>query len=132
MKMAFIFYNPNPCGRIDRGDCSIRALSKALNMTWEEAYELYSIFAYNMCDIVGSDEVLTAILRANRFTYDDLSDYPPDYTASDFCLDHPYGVYVLFFGSHVATVLDGNLYDSWNSLRLKPKYVWGRKHRPLF
>lgn len=131
-RMAFIYYNPNPCGRTDVGDCAIRALAKALNMNWEETYEMYSEFAFNMCDIVSSNEVLRAILRANRFSYLDLLDYPDYYTAEDFCLDHPNGVYVLFFGSHVATVLNGNLYDSWNSLKLHPKYAWGRKNRPIF
>ena len=38
----WVFYNPNPKGaRV--GDCAIRAVSKALNLTWEEAYFLIRI-----------------------------------------------------------------------------------------
>lgn len=32
-------YNPNPTGR-SVGDCAIRAVAKALSLTWEEAYAL--------------------------------------------------------------------------------------------
>ena len=35
--MAYKFYNPNPVGRMTN-DCSVRALSKALGVTWDEAY----------------------------------------------------------------------------------------------
>ena len=46
------------------------------------------------------------------------------YTAKDFALDHPMGVYVLGFGNHVATVEDGRLYDSWDSSQEIPQYYW--------
>ena len=45
----------------------------------------------------------------------------------DFCKDNPYGIFVLGFGGHVATVVDGDLYDSWNSENEIPVYVWFRK-----
>jgi hypothetical protein len=38
--------------------------------------------------------------------------------------DHPHGTYVLGFGGHVATVVDGTLYDSWNSLQEIPQFYW--------
>ena len=45
-------------------------------------------------------------------------------TARDFCLDHPDGIYVLAFGGHVAAVVDGFLFDSWNSSNEIPQYYW--------
>ena len=49
------------------------------------------------------------------------------FTAEDFCADNPRGVYVLGFGNHVATVIDGVIYDSWNSSQEIPQYYFYRK-----
>ena len=35
--MAYVFYNPNPKNR-RVGDCSVRAISKALGSDWQDAY----------------------------------------------------------------------------------------------
>lgn len=108
------YYQPNPCGR-SVGDCSIRAVSKALNLTWEEAYSIVCDFGYNMCDMPSSDSVWGAVLRSRGFCKRAISNDCPDcYTAEDFCYEHPFGIYVLGFGGHVATVVDGCIYDSWD------------------
>lgn len=125
--MAYIFYNPNPVGRTV-GDCAIRAISKALDMTWETAYISIAINGYSMGDMPSSDSVWGATLRQNGFYRKSISDKCPDYyTAEDFCRDHPYGVYVLGFGGHVATVIDGNIYDSWDSSKEIPQFYWYKK-----
>ena len=122
------FYQPNPCGRTV-GDCSVRAISKALNIDWEKAYSLLATAAYNMCDMPSSDSVIGAVLRMNGFERHSISNTCPDcYTAKDFCKDHPLGTYVLCFGGHVATVAQGILFDSWNSLSEIPQYYWEAKH----
>lgn len=108
-------YNPNPAGR-RVGDCSVRAISKALDLDWEQAFCLICTFAYNMCDMPSSDSVWGAVLRSKGFYRVALPSECPDcYTAKDFCEEHPNGTYVLGFGGHVATVVDGNLYDAWDS-----------------
>ena len=123
----FIYYNPNPTQR-NVGDCAIRAISKALNVDWEEAFMLVAKNAYLMGDILSSNSVWGALLRQNGFYRTTIPDSCPDcYTAEEFCLDHPKGTFVLGFGSHVATVVDGNLYDSWDSSHEIPQYYWYRK-----
>lgn len=47
--MAFIEYNPNPVGR-RVGDCAVRAISKALDMSWEAAYVTLALNGLQMCD----------------------------------------------------------------------------------
>lgn len=123
----WIKYNPNPTGR-SVGDCSVRAISKALNIDWETAYAMICANGYAMGDMPSSDSVWGAVLRQNGFYRQSLPNRCPDcYTVEDFCRDHPSGVYVLGFGGHVATVVDGNLYDSWDSRREIPIYMWFRK-----
>ena len=123
----YIKYNPNPTGR-NVGDCAVRAISKALNISWEDAYALIATNGYMMGDMPSSDSVWGAVLRQNGFYRKAIPNTCPDcYTASDFCKDNPYGVFVLGFGGHVATIVDGDLYDSWDSSNEIPAYVWYMK-----
>lgn len=122
----WMYYQPNPCGR-SVGDCSVRAISKALNISWEEAYNIICEAGFKMCDMPSSDSVWGAVLRTNGFYKTTIPNSCPDcYTAEDFCRDNPVGVFVLGFGGHVATVVDGYLYDSWDSSREIPVYMWYR------
>ena len=125
--MVFEEYNPNPVGR-HVGDCSIRAIAKALDIDWETAFILVTVNAYQMGDMPSSDSVWGAVLRENGFYKKIIPNYCPDcYTVEDFCKDHPNGIFVLGFGGHVATVVDGKLYDSWDSSKEIPIYYWYRK-----
>ena len=123
----YIEFNPNPTGR-RVGDCAVRAVARALSISWEKAYSLIAANGYAMGDMPSSNSVWGAVLRQNGFYRASLPDSCPDcYTAEDFCKDNPEGVYVLGFGSHVATVVNGNLYDSWDSSNEIPQYFWYRK-----
>lgn len=123
----WIKYNPNPAGRLV-GDCAVRAVSAALGIDWEEAYNLIAEAGYNMGDMPSSNSVWGAVLRQNGFYRTAIPNTCPDcYTAADFAQDHPRGIFVLGFGTHVATVIDGNIYDSWNSSNEIPQYFWFRK-----
>ena len=123
----FVEYNPNPTGR-HVGDCSVRAVSKALGVDWETAYVMTTMNGFSMGDMPSSDSVWGATLRKNGFYRKSIPDTCPDcYTVKDFCEDHPDGTYVLGFGGHVATVVDGNLFDSWDSSNEIPQFFWHRK-----
>ena len=125
--MAYIEYNPNPVGR-KVGDCAVRAISKALKTDWETAYMMIALNGYNMGDMPSSDSVWGAVLRQNGFYRKVVPNTCPDcYTVTDFCRDHPYGIYVLGFGGHVATVVNGDIYDSWDSSDEVPIYYWYKK-----
>ena len=120
-------YNPNPAGR-SVGDCSVRAVAVALGIDWEEAYTLIATNGSRMGDMPSSDSVWGSVLRQNGFYREAIPNTCPEcYTAEDFCNDHPHGIYVLGFGGHVATIRDGVIYDSWDSRREIPQYVWYRK-----
>lgn len=120
----WVEYLNNPMGR-RVGDCSVRAVAKALNMSWNEAYILIAVKGYEMKDVISSNAVWGAVLRDNGFKRKAIPDSCPNcFTAEDFCKEHPQGIYVLGFGNHVATVIDGQLFDSWNSIREIPQYYF--------
>lgn len=125
--MAFMEWNPNPVGR-RVGDCAVRAISKALNVDWETAYVMIASNGFSMGDMPSSDSVWGATLRQHGFYRMSIPDTCPDcYSVTDFCNDNPKGTFVLGFGGHVATVVDGDLYDSWDSSGEIPQFVWYRK-----
>ena len=120
----WIRFNENPTGR-SVGDCTVRALSVALGVDWETAFDMLTENAKAMGDMPSADSVLGSVLRQNGFYRRAIPNSCPDcYTAQDFCRDNPKGTFVLGFGGHVATVINGNIYDSWDSRSLIPQYVW--------
>lgn len=120
----YIEWNNNPVGR-RVGDCSVRAVSKALDIDWEKAYAMIASNGFAMGDMPSSDSVWGAVLRQNGFRKQAIPNTCPDcYTFADFAKDNPRGTFVLGTGSHVATIVDGDLYDSWNSSDEIPIYVW--------
>lgn len=122
-------FNNNPAGRVV-GDCAVRAVSVALDTDWETAYNLIADAGFNMADMPSSDAVWGAVLRQNGFYRKAIPDSCPNcYTAEDFAMDNHRGIFVLGFGGHVATVVDGDLYDSWDSSQEIPVYVWYRPEK---
>lgn len=120
----FIEWNNNPVGK-RVGDCSVRAISKALDVDWETAYAMIASNGFAMGDMPSSNSVWGAVLRQNGFKKQVIPNSCPDcFTFADFARDNPRGTFVLGTGSHVATVVDGDLYDSWNSSDEIPVFVW--------
>lgn len=120
----WVFYQPSPTGR-NVGDCSVRAVSKALGVDWEKAFALIAVNAFEMGDVISANAAWGSVLRQHGFKRMGLPSTCPDcYTAEDFAEDHPKGTYVLGFGNHVATVKDGKIFDSWDSSNEVPQYYW--------
>ena len=125
--MGWISYNPNPV-KADAGDCAVRAVAKALDISWEKAYTKLSMAGYLMCDMPNADWVWGSVLRKEGFSREILPNTCPDcYTVADFCHDNPRGVFVVKSENHVATVVNGTLFDSWNSEQKVPIYFWRKE-----
>ena len=120
----WINYNPNPV-KASAGDCAVRAIAKALNLTWEQAYAKLAMQGYLMGDVISSDLVWGSVLREAGYSRELIPNTCPDcYTVEDFCNDHPEGVFIVKSDNHVACVEDGILYDSYNSEMNVPIYYW--------
>jgi hypothetical protein len=123
----WIEYNANPVSnRVE--DCAVRAVAVALDISWDDAFDLIARNAKQMGTMMHSNAAWGSVLRQNGFVREVIPNSCPDcYSAYDFCLDHPEGVYVLGFGSHVVTVINGNLIDTWDSSFEVPQYYWYRE-----
>lgn len=120
-------FNPNPVGR-SVGDCAVRAVSAALGIDWETAYALIAKNGFQMGDMPSSNGVWGSVLRQHGFSRFAVPNTCPDcYTIEDFATDHPSGVYVVCTGSHVCTIMDGLILDSWDSSAEIPAFYWTKK-----
>ena len=125
--MTFIQYNPNP-KRKSTIDCTIRALSKALDTDWDDAYIHLCMKGFVMKNMPSANEVWHELLKDEGYTRHIIPNTCPDcYTVRDFCYEHPDGLYILGTGSHVITVENGNYYDNWDSGDEVPIYYWERR-----
>ena len=120
--MAWHPYNPNPIA-LEGIDCTVRALTKALDISWEKAYTMLAANGFALSDMPNANHVFNYTLRQNGFKRHMIPDESPDcYTAEDFDEEHPEVTYVLAFGDHVCTVVDGTIYDSWDRKALIKSY----------
>lgn len=81
-----------------------------------------------MNDVMSSNSVWGSVLRQHGFFRHSIPNSCPDcFTIGDFAKEYPKGVYVVGTGNHVATVVDGFIYDSWDSSNEIPQYYWTRE-----
>lgn len=121
------YYNPNPYGKTV-GDCTVRALSKALDEDWTTAYARLVLAGYLLGDMPSSDAVWSDVLRSKGFKrYVIPNTCPSCYTVADFAAEHPSGTYILAIGGHVVCVEHGDVYDSWDSTRESPVFYFTRE-----
>lgn len=123
--MSYAYYQPNPAGR-SVGDCTVRALSKALGQTWEQTYVGLALEGLIRGDLPNADDVWGHYLYDRGFRRHLIPDDGLGaYTVEDFARDNPGGIFVLSMpGRHVLTVVDGTIYDSWDSGGERPSYYW--------
>lgn len=123
----FYLYNPNPA-QSGAGDCAVRALAKALDTSWEDAYIKLAVNGFLAGDMPNSDAVINTVLRENGFERRAVPNTCPDcYTIADFAADHPIGTFVVKSDNHVTAVINGSIFDAWDSSRKVPMYFWEKQ-----
>lgn len=123
----YVYFQPNPNKRNGTGDCTVRAVSKALGISWDTAYIDLVMQGYLIKDMPSSNEVMNSYLRGKGFRKYSIPNTCPDcYTFEDFANDHPKGIYIVGTGTHVACVRDSTIFDSWDSSDCVPLYYYER------
>ena len=123
----YSYYNPHPSK--DRiGDCVIRAISKALNQSWEETYIELCLLGYIMGDLPSSNRVWDSYLNTQGFKRHIVSAECLDcYTINDFCKEYPQGTFVIGTGTHCVAIEDGCIFATWNSGDETPIYFYRKE-----
>ena len=115
------YYQPNDKDLKDKtGDCQVRALSKALNISWLEAFDLTipicrRLQTYTIFD--GNHEKTVEAMQDLGFAYTGVSSKKGSKrpTVKEFAKSHPTGRYIVKVAHHVVAVVDGVYYDTWDS-----------------
>lgn len=118
------YYNPNPYGS-KVGDCVIRAISAATGQDWDTTYTGVALQAFALKDMPSSDYVWGEYLRSRGFKrYIIPNVCPKCYTVEDFADEHPRGRFVLGTGLHAVAVIDGKVWDNWDSKQEVPIFYY--------
>lgn len=122
-----ISYNPNP-DHARTGDCTVRAICKALNQEWERTFLGLCIEGF-LCHAMPSENVVWgSYLQHHGFKRHIVAkECEVCYTVEDFCREYPTGTYIVGLDGHVVCVVDGNVYDTWDSTQEVPIYYWHKK-----
>lgn len=64
--MGHIYVNPNPLGK-KVGDCTIRAISLALDRTWDSVYAELCLYGFIFKDMPSTNSVWDSLLRDHGF-----------------------------------------------------------------
>ncbi len=125
--MSYAYYNPNPAGR-SVGDCAIRAVARTLGKSWESAYVGLALEGFFRGDLPNADSVWGPYLKRYGYTRRLLPDECLNgYTVADFASDNPRGTFVLSMpGRHVVSIVDGTIFDSWDSGGEVPTYYFSQ------
>lgn len=122
--MAYEFYNPNPQGKVV-GDCTVRAITKALDLDWDTVYWDICMQGSLCSDMPSADDVWGAYLHKKGFKRKLISNENfRNYTVQDFCNDNPDGIFILATGTHVIAVKNGTYFDAGDSGMEVPVYYW--------
>lgn len=111
----YVKFQPNK--HID-GDCAVRSMVKALDLTWLEAFDALVDIARKQQRVPTSKEVFTELLESNGFVYVSTSKNLKGKkrpTVESFTKQHPEGTYVVRAAHHIVTVKDGKYYDAFDS-----------------
>lgn len=117
----FQYYQPNKKDLKDKfSDCTIRALSKALDCSWVEAFDVMVPYCreYQCSNIFDLPiQIEKDIFEELGFEYHGISNKRGSTrpTVDEFAKAHPTGTYILNVAHHEVACVDGKYYDTWDS-----------------
>lgn len=122
----FEYCNLNPRG-LRVGDCVVRAISKALDQSWETTYMELSLQGFLMGDLLAANSVWGEYLKSKGFARAMIPNECPEcYCIDDFAAENPVGAFIVGTGTHATAVVNGIIYDIWDCGGETPLYYYER------
>ena len=115
----FCYYNANPLGR-NVNDCTVRAISTACGLSWDEAYIKLSEYARYQGNMPDDVEYIDGYLKNNFYEVCDCEG--KGVKVGDFVKSHNQGIYLITMRGHITCCIDGCIYDTFDP---SERYVWG-------
>lgn len=125
--MMFSELNINPY-RKNTGDCVVRAIGTVTDRDWDDTYLDLVVKGFFLKEMPSLNSVWGAYLRDLGYTRHIIPDTCPDcYTVGDFVKDHPRGRYVLGTGTHAIALIDGTVFDTFDSTEEIPIFYFEKE-----
>ena len=106
----FRYLNLNPLS-LTESDCVTRAISLASGYSYAEIQDkLYYISRLLDCEklcVCCYQHLLDDVFKYNKV-------YCKGLTAREFAMQHPFGVYLLRMNGHLSTLVNGEIWDTWD------------------
>lgn len=118
--MGYQYHNANPLGR-KVNDCTVRAISLATNLSWDEAYDWLSSYAKSQAIMMDEVEYIDQFLDDNFTKLCGCKDQVK-VTVEQFIKSHPYGTYLITMNGHITCCIDGTIYDTFDP---RDRIIWG-------
>jgi hypothetical protein len=103
----------------DKADCQVRALVHATGMRYREAWDLlYTVqgermaCGFRLVDALKAGDERFGVVRTLAFK---AIRGRKRMTGARFCIEYPTGYFILRLAHHVAAVVDGTVFDTWDS-----------------
>ena len=109
------YMNMNPNGN-NIEDCTIRAISVAEGISWDEAYDKLSMSARKMRLMMSSVDAIEEYLDLH---YERIR--VKEETVGEFIENHPEGIYLITMRGHITVLKDGINYDTFDS---SERQIW--------
>lgn len=111
----FRYYNANP-NKANIEDCTIRALSVAEGISWDEAYDLLSTSARELGLMISDVRAIEKFLDLRYYKV-------PIYeeTVGEFMRNHTKGIYLITMPGHITVLKNGINYDTFDP---KEREIW--------
>ena len=127
--MSYKEYNVNPKTN-KAGDCVIRAISLALNQSWEQTYKDLCELGLKKCRMPNDPKVYESYLKDRGWVkcseprnWDNTK--MKVYQALPFINEH---ILIIYAGSrHLTCAIDGVVYDTWNSSKQTMHTYWRKE-----
>lgn len=120
----FRIYNHNPSNSKDGADCVIRAIGKALGLTWsntlDRLYNIAQLAHVAPCSSRAVNIWLNTEYKKVNVFYDD-NGKKKRYKVKD--IKWP-GTYIVRVANHLTCVIDGDVYDTWDCSEKSAYIIW--------
>lgn len=116
--MSYKYYNANPLNN-KSDDCTIRAISTALNMSWDSVYDMLSDLAQEYGTMQDNRNFILDFLNSN---FERMPTY--GMTVGDVARKYDNNIVLITMLGHITTSKYGKLYDTFDCRNRKAEYVW--------
>ena len=100
-------------------DCTVRAVSVAEGISWDEAYDKLSDSARDMGLMMNSVEAIERYLDKRYEVVPHYSTY-----VGDFIKEYPRGTYLVTMPGHITVIKNGVLYDTFDCRNRRMWNAW--------